>query len=116
MRNKCSILWSSALLHYGTSLTVWQCCKACRVSAAAILGIMPDGWHHSCVVSRSGCTRGWAACAASDACGGLLVKLADAGLAPQQRAKLEALRVRKVAALLPECMCIIPCRVGTAWC
>jgi hypothetical protein len=31
---------------------------------------------------------------ASDACGGLLVKLASSGLASQQRAKLEALRVR----------------------
>ena len=31
---------------------------------------------------------------ASDACEGLLVKLASSGLASQQRAKLEALRVR----------------------
>ncbi len=39
---------------------------------------------------------------ASDACGGLLVKLEGQGLAPQQRTKLEALRVRRHVS--PACM------------
>lgn len=69
-----------------------DCCRSARIcSCSPALGLSPE-----CAVW---CTQerlySWlGGLRASNACNGLLTKLADLGLGTQQRMKLEALRVR----------------------